>query len=39
MNDTISLNPNALVHFLGKPANDFTKADLIRFIEGTAYRC
>jgi glutamine synthetase len=33
MNDNISLNPNALVHFLDKPANDFTKADLIRFIE------
>jgi glutamine synthetase len=33
MNENISLNPNALVHFLDKPANDFTKADLIRFIE------
>ena len=33
MNDKISLNPNLLVHFLGKPCNDFMKADLIRFIE------
>ena len=33
MNDNISLNPNALVHFLDKPADDFNKADLIRFIE------
>ena len=38
MNDTISLNPNALVHFLDKPANDFTKADLIRFIEGNGIK-
>jgi len=33
MNDNISLNPNAIVQFLGKPSDDFTKADLIRFIE------
>jgi glutamine synthetase len=33
MNANISLNPNTLVHFLDKPSDDFTKADLIRFIE------
>jgi len=33
MNENISLNPNALVHFLDKSADDFSKADLIRFIE------
>ena len=38
MNDNISLNPNALVHFLDKPADDFTKADLIRFIEANDIR-
>jgi len=33
MNETRSLNPNSLVKFLDKDAVDFTKADLIRFIE------
>ncbi|MGE5424722.1 MAG: glutamine synthetase family protein [Syntrophothermus sp.] len=34
MNDnTVSLNPNPLIHFLDKPSDDFTKSDLIRFIE------
>jgi glutamine synthetase len=33
MNDTISLSANSLVHYLNKPAEEFTKADLIRFIE------
>ncbi len=33
MNSTISLNPNAIVHYLDKPAELFTKADLVRFIE------
>lgn len=28
-----TLNPNRLVQFLGKPAKDFTKKDIIRFIE------
>lgn len=28
-----SLNPNSLVKYLDKPACDFTKADIIRFIE------
>lgn len=29
----ILMNPNALVQFLQKPANEFTKQDLIRFVE------
>jgi len=33
MNETITLNPNKIVRYLGKPANDFTKKDIIRFIE------
>jgi len=33
MHDSISLNPNKIVKALGKPAGDFTKQDLIRFIE------
>ncbi|HOD34159.1 MAG TPA: hypothetical protein PKO12_11800 [Holophaga sp.] len=33
MNNHISLNPNKLVRALGKPAQDFTKQDIIRFIE------
>jgi glutamine synthetase len=38
MNENISLNPNALVHFLEKPADDFTKNDLIRFIEANGIK-
>ncbi len=30
---TVALNPNPLIHYLNKPSEDFTKADLIRFIE------
>jgi len=33
MNDSIALNPNKIVKALGKPACEFTKADIIRFIE------
>ncbi len=33
MNKEISLNPNNIVNFLNKPAEDFTKADIIRYIE------
>ena len=33
MNHSVSLNPNALVHFLDKPNGDFTKSDMIRFVE------
>lgn len=32
-NNDILMNPNELVQFLKKPANQFTKTDLIRFIE------
>ena len=31
--DTVSLNPNPLVQALGKPAKEFTKADIIGYIE------
>ncbi len=35
MRDTIEMNPNKIVQFLGKPAEEFTKQDLIRFIGET----
>lgn len=35
MRDTIEMNPNKIVQFSGKPAEEFTKQDLIRFIEET----
>ncbi len=38
MNDTIALSPNKLVRALGKPAAEFTKQDIIRFIEENAIR-
>ncbi|MBR4405340.1 MAG: glutamine synthetase, partial [Bacteroidaceae bacterium] len=33
MNKELEMNPNKLVAFLGKPSKEFTKADIIRFIE------
>jgi len=33
MDREIALNPNKLVKFLNKPAADFTKSDIIRYIE------
>ena len=33
MKDTVALNPNPLIHYLDKPSEDFTREDLIRFIE------
>ena len=33
MNDRLALNPNKLVKALQKPASDFTKQDLVRYIE------
>jgi len=34
MNDAnIAMNPNQLVKFLGKPSDEFTKSDIIKFIE------
>ena len=38
MNDAIALSPNKLVRALGKPAAEFTKLDIIRFIEENAIR-
>lgn len=38
MNDHIHLNPNKLVRALGKPAQEFTKQDIIRFIEANDIR-
>jgi glutamine synthetase len=33
MKDTIGMNMNKIVQFLGKPAEEFTKKDLVKFIE------
>lgn len=33
MNENISMNPNQVVQYLNKPANQLTKVDLIKFIE------
>jgi len=33
MKDTVEMNPNQIVQFLGKSAEEFTKQDLLRFIE------
>ena len=34
MNDSeIEMNPNKIVQYLKKPAREFTKQDLIKFIE------
>lgn len=38
MNDSIALNPNKIVKALGKPAAEFTKQDLIRYIEQNGIR-
>ena len=32
MNKELAMNPNRVVSFLGKPAKEFTKADIIRYI-------
>ena len=32
MNRELALNPNKLVSFLGKPAKEFTKADIVEYI-------
>jgi glutamine synthetase len=32
MNKSLELNPNKVVAFLGKPAKEFTKADIINYI-------
>ncbi len=33
MNDQLKLNPNPLVRFLGKPQSEFTRNDLIKYVE------
>lgn len=33
MQNSIELNPNPLVQYLNKPSKDFTKADLIKYVE------
>ena len=33
MHKDVALSPNPLVQFLDKPSSDFTRSDLIRFIE------
>jgi len=33
MNEYTQMNPNPLVQYLNKPASEFTRADLIRYIE------
>lgn len=38
MNDEIVLNPNKLVQYLNKPARDFTKKDIIKFVEENGIR-
>ena len=38
MNKELAMNPNKLVAFLGKPCKEFTKADIVRFIEENEIR-
>ena len=38
MNKDLEMNPNKLVAFLGKPACEFTKADIVRFIKENGVR-
>ncbi len=38
MDKTLKLNPNKVVAFLGKPTDEFTKADIIHFIEQNQIR-
>ena len=33
MNGLTEMNPNPLVQYLNKPSEDFTKEDIIKFIE------
>ncbi len=37
-NNDVLLNPNELVQFLKKPASEFTRNDILRFIEGRAIK-
>ncbi len=38
MNDEIILNPNKIVQYLNKPAKDFTKKDIVKFVEDNGIR-
>lgn len=38
MNSNFELNPNAVVRYLQKPATEFTKEDIIRFVKGNGIR-
>ncbi len=38
MSDEVRLNPNLLVQYLQKPAEEFTKRDIVRFIEENEIR-
>ena len=38
MDRTIQLNPNEVVSFLGKQPKDFTRGDMLHFIEGNGIR-
>ena len=38
MNDQLELNPNKVVAYLSKPAKEFTKADIVRYIRENGVR-
>ncbi|MBR4055929.1 MAG: glutamine synthetase [Rikenellaceae bacterium] len=38
MNNQLELNPNKVVAYLGKPAKEFTKADIVRYIRENGVR-
>ncbi len=38
MNKELSMNPNQLVAFIGKPCEEFTKADIVRYIQENGIR-
>ena len=38
MTNDIALNPNKLVQHLQKPAEDFTKQDIVKFVVDTGIR-
>jgi len=38
MNQALELNPNRIVAYLGKPCNEFTKADIVRYIRENGIR-
>ena len=38
MNSSLEMNPNRVVAFLGKPAGEFTKADIVQYIKENGIR-